>query len=65
MKLKTLSPEYLDSLLTSYISGFAQWFIDKQKAAGRDGIGLIGPERGVLKAYLVYLLELEEAEQTP
>ena len=51
---KTIPPAEMDELLNGELSEFERWFIEKQRRAGADGIGLIGPERGILKTYLLY-----------
>jgi hypothetical protein len=49
-----MDPKELDEVLNQELEGFNKWFVQKQKDSGASGLDLIGPERGVVKAYLIY-----------
>jgi hypothetical protein len=44
----------MDSLLNGELVEFERWFVAQQKQKGAAASGLIGAERGILKAYLIY-----------
>lgn len=50
-----MTPAEMDRLFDGALVEFEKWFVSRQVAAGRPAAGLIGVERGVIKAYLLYL----------
>lgn len=44
----------MDELFNGELAEFEKWFVARQVAKGHPATGLIGAERGVLKAYLFY-----------
>jgi len=44
----------LDEMLDGELVQFERWFIDRQRAKGLEAGPLIGAERGVVKAYILY-----------
>lgn len=44
----------MDDLLNGELVEFEKWFIRRQRERGLDASGLIGAERGLVKAYLIY-----------
>lgn len=49
-----LPAQEMDRLLNGELSNFEKWAIERQRAKGYEGAGLITAERGIIKAYLVY-----------
>jgi hypothetical protein len=49
-----IHPRDLDALLSGELENFQTWFIARQQRAGNEGAPLVGAERGVVKAYLIY-----------
>jgi hypothetical protein len=44
----------MDELFNGELAQFEKWFVAQQVAKGHPATGLIGAERGVLKAFLMY-----------
>lgn len=44
----------LDEMLDGELLAFERWFINRQRSKGMGSDPLIGAERGVVKAYILY-----------
>jgi hypothetical protein len=51
---KDLDARQMDEMLNGELVGFEKWFIERQRSAGLQAGPLIGAERGVVKAYILY-----------
>lgn len=51
---KEIAPRQMDDLLNGELVDFERWFIARQQGRGLTADGLIGAERGIIKAYLIY-----------
>lgn len=49
-----IDPRQMDELLNGELVNFEKWFIARQQRRGLIADGLIGAERGIIKAYLIY-----------
>lgn len=49
-----LDARKLDEMLDGELLGFERWFVSRQQAKGMGTDPLIGAERGVVKAYILY-----------
>ncbi len=60
---KEIGPAEMDRLLNGELVGFEKWFIAKQRTRNLDAGGLIGAERGIVKAYLIYCATERPADE--
>lgn len=51
---KELTALEMDTLMNGELAEFEKWFIRRQREKGLEAAGLIGAERGVVKAYILY-----------
>lgn len=56
-----IDPRQMDELLDGELLNFERWFIARQQSRGLAANGLIGAERGIIKAYLIYAATTREA----
>jgi hypothetical protein len=49
-----MDPRKVDELFDGELVAFERWFLARQHKAGVRATGLVGAERGVIKAYLLY-----------
>lgn len=59
-----IDPRQMDELLNGELVNFERWFIARQQSRGLAAGGLIGAERGIIKAYLIYAATTRGPEVT-